>query len=626
MTMKGWFFLIATVLLLNGCASQPTESTPTTDPPASVQSATEPTGYYDPDSALEASTEGAVRIYPLNRSDSYGLVPIGEDLLLLSGTEVTTLTRLSGSNLYVSAAANLDCFVDVDSPAFQVSEKGVTYYDELHRQLVFLDAGLKEGNRVSLPETVVGSPALSADRKQLYYFTAENLRCLDLETGLDRMIREIFFPWQTLDGLHLDDTVLECSVQDSDGNRYGYYISTETGETLWEALGDDVTLWTQGNSYFAAHLDGEYLELLSGAPGQEPTLLTSADYGADAAPVPPLGGAVLTAYTDSTTQLNYYDLETGTRPYALSLPGADYPAHNIQAAPGGYYIWFLRYDESYGSDVLCRWELSKTPTGDEAVYTSSRYTYENPDTAGINACREQAAAIGKKHSVEILLWTSAVACQPDDYQMTAEYQAPLMAHSLRQLDQVLSQYPAGFLKEAATGSAGGKIKICLVRNISGDADANVPNQVNGLQYWDDGGNVYVAVTPGINLEQSLYHELFHVIDSRVLSTCSAYDNWDKLNPKDFEYTYDYTTQPEGFEALVSGEAQAFFDTYAMISPREDRARMMEFAMMSGFEANFESAPMQTKLRQLCKGIREAFGLEKSTANYLWEQYLEEPLN
>ena len=32
-----------------------------------------------------------------------------------------------------------------------------------------------------------------------------------------------------------------------------------------------------------------------------------------------------------------------------------------------------------------------------------------------------------------------------------------------------------------------------------------------------------------------------------------------------------------------------------------------------------------KLKMLCQGIREAFGLKKSPENFLWEQYLNQPM-
>ena len=63
----------------------------------------------------------------------------------------------------------------------------------------------------------------------------------------------------------------------------------------------------------------------------------------------------------------------------------------------------------------------------------------------------------------------------------------------------------------------------------------------------------------------------------------------------------------------------------MFSPSEDRARIMEYAMKPGNEEVFRSEYMQKKLKTLCTGIREAFGLKESSEQYLWEQYLENPI-
>ena len=60
----------------------------------------------------------------------------------------------------------------------------------------------------------------------------------------------------------------------------------------------------------------------------------------------------------------------------------------------------------------------------------------------------------------------------------------------------------------------------------------------------------------------------------------------------------------------------------MSFPKEDRARIMEYAMLPGNEELFRPQLMQAKLKALCDGIREAYGLEKAEETFLWEQYLE----
>ena len=76
---------------------------------------------------------------------------------------------------------------------------------------------------------------------------------------------------------------------------------------------------------------------------------------------------------------------------------------------------------------------------------------------------------------------------------------------------------------------------------------------------------------------------------------------------------------------LEGENRAFIDTYSMSYPKEDRARIMEYASMEGNDHYFESPMMQRKLEVLCRGIREAFGLEGLQSPLPWERYLTRPM-
>ena len=128
-------------------------------------------------------------------------------------------------------------------------------------------------------------------------------------------------------------------------------------------------------------------------------------------------------------------------------------------------------------------------------------------------------------------------------------------------------------------------------------------------------------------EKAFYHEIFHVLETRVLSRSIAYYRWDELNPKGFRYDNDYiANQSRDGSAYISDDTtRAFIDVYSMSFAKEDRARVFEYACMEGNGDYFRSATMQKKLRTLCQGIREAYELETSTEIFLWEQYLESPL-
>jgi hypothetical protein len=279
--------------------------------------------------------------------------------------------------------------------------------------------------------------------------------------------------------------------------------------------------------------------------------------------------------------------------------------------------------------VLHRWDLTQTATDDRISCLSSRYTAEKPDYAGLAACRETADTLSEQYGVQILLWTDAAAFQPWDYTLVPEYQVRVIQEELKKLEEFLSLFPEGFLKKAAERTASGRVQICLVRSILGNetVDGALQSAV-GLQYWDDNTNAYLCLSVGQEqLIQNACHEMFHIIESRVMTASKLYDDWNNLNPKGFRYDYDYIANLDRSDSQwLEGKDRAFIDTYSMSYPKEDRARIMEYAMSPQNESYFESETMQKKLRQLCLGIRKAFHLEKSADSFLWEQYLKEPLN
>ena len=627
--MKRFFLpVLALLLVLCGCAAQPEPTTIPTETTATEPAPTEePTGIYEAGSTLEEATNGAVRVYPLGRTGCIGIAHMGEDFILFSGAEMTSLTKLSGETLYVSAAVNLNCGIYPSDPAVQVSEKGITYYDERQNDLVFLDTQLKEVKRTALPENLWGAPALCADRMMLYYCTTDALRCINLESGLDRLVKELHFRHQTLTALHCDDTVILCTVEDEDGTQRQLYISTETGQLINETS-DDAKIWTQGSLYFATHWDGVYQELLFGDSEHGPTLLIPHTYNSSVYPVVEAGGIVLVSedHDVNTIHLDYYNLQNGKCTSSLTLNGLD-PVFCFSAAE--QFVWFLRYDPEYGCEVLHRWDVTQTATNDRISCLSSRYTAEKPDYAGLAACRETADMLSDQYGVQILLWTDAAAFQPWDYTLVPEYQVRVIQEELKKLEEFLSLFPEGFLKKAAERTASGRVQICLVRSILGNetVDGTLQSAV-GLQYWDDNTNAYLCLSVGQEqLIQNACHEMFHIIESRVMTTSKLYDDWNSLNPKGFHYDNNYVANLDRSDSQwLEGKDRAFIDTYSMSYPKEDRARIMEYAMMPGNESYFESETMQKKLRQLCLGIRKAFKLEKSAESFLWEQYLKEPLN
>lgn len=616
--MKRLFCLLLAIVLLCGCTADVGQTQPPTE--ALPATATEPPGSYDPGSTVEMFTEGAVRAYPLNIPDVYAIAPFGGDLLVFSGIGGTKLTRLYGENLYVSAQISLDVTISPGDPGVLVLGDRVVYYDKNAGEMVFLDTGFREFNRLRVPEGMQGVPVLSADCLKLYYCTAEGVRVLDVEQGISRLLKQTTTTEQNAVALLMEDTVLRCFASGGEGWE-ALYLNVETGELL-DRTSVDTAVSSGAGMYYACAAAGDSLNLLFGRAGEKTRELLPLS-GGTAQFLPNAAAAVVYTQREGHWMLDHYDLDSGAMTASVILPESVAP-WQYACDPENSYVYFLGHGEAE-SEILYRWDLSASPTGDNATYTDNWYTAQNPDAEGLAACQTQADALGRKYGLEILLWEQALEQQPWDYEITPEYRTGPLREALERLETLLSSFPADFFTKAMEGMEG-SLHLCLVHSLTGRSGAGSLESADGIQFWN-GYDAYVVLPLGDGFEKAFYHELFHALETRVLSRSIAYYRWDELNPEGFRYDNDYTANQsrDGSEYISDDTTRAFIDVYSMSFAKEDRARVFEYACTAGNADYFRSATMQKKLRTLCEGIREAYGLETSTEVFLWEQYLESPL-
>lgn len=615
-TIPAWLLLC---MLLLGCSAAPPETevpTPSTGTSATQSAPTE--GFYEAGSALEVKTQGAVRVYPLTIENCGDIAVLGQDILLFSAADSgTVLTKLTGDNLVPAASTQVDAVLHAQDASVLVNEDGISFYDEGSRKIVILDENLREVTTISAPENMMGAPLLSFDRSILYYCTGNSICAMDLETRIPRVLRQFAAAQITLDSVIQEDSLLQCRLYGENGSFRTQFLSTQTGQLIREVE----------SAVQIADLDTRYIAILR--QEEMPTLVFGT---ADGTPQTLYSGirpeyqllsqsfAVLDISADSDITLDFYDLSTGLLRSTLTLEENSSP----YAADGGNgIVWLLAYDQARSCQTLYRWDTTALPSGDNAVYAGTYYTRSNPDLAGIAQCQALAEEIGQRHGVEILVWEDAIAMRPWDYCLTEEYLVPVLVEQLNQLDQHLGNFPEGFLSQLSESCSG--LTICLVRQLTGSTGTSSLESAAGIQFWVE-DHAYIALSTLSATEGSLYHELCHVIDTRVFSESNAYDQWEALNPNGFEYDYDYTANASRNAGEYLRDAERYFiDTYSMSFPKEDRARILEYAMTAGHESYFQSKTMQNKLRQICIGFREAFGLKKSEETFLWEQYLKESL-
>lgn len=603
--------LLAAMLLLSGCGSEPSPGEPEQTPPQTTAPPPDFVVYEDAHS-VEVLTHGAVRCHSVQGEDYYGFLPMNGGVLLLSGTTETTMMYVRDVKQPVKNTLT-GKYLSMDS--LWVTQLGLCYYDQGAHTLVFLDETLVESSRISLPEELDGLPVLSASGQLVYYYDADALRCLELRSGISRLLKESRYPVHRVQRLHFDDTVLECRVSDEHSDRT-LLISTQTGETLFEAQ-TSVELLSQGQAYFARWVEGEQELLLFGNRGETIQRLAPAGEGV----FHPLFGSkfLISHETDSTgTNLICYDLEQGNVLSRVRLAGIGEPMGMVIKQESGE-IWFFAENLITGESALYCWDSALSAQTLEESFLSPYYTAASPDREGLKRCQEQAATLSKTYGIRIELWEDALSPLPKGYRVTSEYMVGVYERYLPILEKALSAFPKDIYQKLGRQSQNGKLTISLVREVYSTNELGSLTLEEGAHFWSNGSS-YLVLTMNDQLEQNVYHELFHAMDSYILTETKSYDDWRKLNPSGFTYDYSYiTNEYRDPKDYLEPETRAFIDLYSMSYPKEDRARIMQYAMMEGNEAYFTSKTMQKKLDTLCKGIRKAFKL--GDGDYIWEQYL-----
>lgn len=593
--MKKLLLILLAMCVLAGCQIQndPTGTeTPTESSAASI---------YEPDSLLEQQTGGAVRTYSLAEDDDcIAMASIGNKLLLLSQSGVFTV--LDAEKGEVLATANTDC---VDT-TFDTAVTGVAYYSRSSREVVLLNPQLQENSRYALPEEIDGLPQIDLDNQQIYYCVDQEIRALDMQKKISRLVKRHSCSLQWLDACEFNGTMLICTILDNTGKMSTIYLSTQTGQTL---IADEALygLYTYGDLYFALRSDGVVYQRIFGTRDGSPMSLNVEAEDDRLCAALPLNGILTAEPRTNGVRASLYDLTSGKRTAQVEMTGLT--NFTVWHADSNC-VWVLAEDIQTGRQILCRWDPKRSAVEEEMIYTAPLMTSENPDAQAIAQCQSWADVLADQYGVKILLWEDALT-QTGGYTFESEHQVIQLKEFLDETERVLSLFPADFLD--ATLHAG-DIVIHLVRSM--DAE------VGYVQYWAE-GDCHIAVSRQADIAFALLQGIGCAVDSHVLGNSRDFDTWDSLNPRGFSYDYDYSLNSvrKDVEAYLTGESRAFVDQLSMSFPTEDRSRLFAAAMTADNAEVFASDAMQAKLERMSDGIREAYGWEKRDEVFLWEQYL-----
>lgn len=604
--------ILVLALLLCGCVQDTAEPTaPTDDSLQSGVSAS--TGLYVPDSGMEKATDGAIRSFRLESDGYYSCAMIGDELILMGMEgENGTLALYQGENLEEVRTISLGQGVSPTNAQMQINDQGIGYFDSVNKDVVFLNTDFIETGRMHMPAQMQGGAWLTPDWKTVYYCTEMGIHAMDLQTGISRLLREQSAVFQEVTGGFGNGQVLRYEVEITEGQKQILLIDTETGMVLQEGAHFDA-LVTQGDRYYLPHLDRGVRQLRFG-DGEDHQILWPTEENADPKILFANNAIVMVQCSEEETSLAYYDLQTGKRTGEITLEGVT-AVWGLQGdGTGG--VWLLARNDD-GKHWLYHWDSGKSPVTDETDYTAPRYTEEEPDAQGLSQVAQKAEEIGSKFGVDILVWQAAADTAPADQIFTGEHVTQLYDYYLPQLEQALSIFPEGFFSQ----NSGAALQIALLQKIAGEPAWGTLAETDCVQFWNSNVPV-VAVTLGEDFERNLYHGVYLYMETRLLSKSSALYEWFRLNPSDFDYDNSYIKNLDrAGVTYIETPKPYFINLFSMSYAKEDRATIFEYACMPGNEEYFEAAVLQEKLRRICKGIREAYGLKKAETEFLWEQYL-----
>ena len=581
--------LFALMLLAAGCANRNAEQDDTTDP-----TETAPKGYYEENSVLEEKTGGAVRQYNLPDSSYQWVSAVGDRLLLATDADPVQL-RLIGSDAGVPVASLQLESALLDS--CQTLFNGFVYYDAQTHQAVFLDPQLRQTSTIDLPTEISSAPVFSPDGSQVFYSTESEIRALDVERKISRLIRSHDIAGLKLLKTHFNGEILVCTAEENSENAEKLYISTQNGQTL-NTANNILSMYSHEDSYLVQRIDGTVLQRIVGTlSGEAKELQVSDDQVIGALE---LGGVVGYGKGENGLLLNYYDLATGKKSASVTLPAIT-NIKTVYADKWSNCIWIITDATEETEALLLRWDIKQSGIQEEAIYVGTLYTASNPNVTEMDAIKDRISSLNKKHGVRIRIWKDAVR-SPAGHTLVPEHQTSAITQVLDTLELVLKEFPKSFISKSIST----KLRICIVRSADGASDS--------IQYWDD-DYAFVTLTPGTDIRSEFLKSFAFVVDSHVLGNSAKYDYWETLNPEGFVYGRTIN------ESYATGADRAFVDVESMSSGTTDRSRVFWQAMQPDNGELFSNETMQSKLVMLCKAIRDAWNLKYKEEVYPWEQYL-----
>lgn len=539
---------------------------------------------------------------PLPKTGYTDIFAQDDFLLLLSVADgKTTAEYFSLKNNEVTASVDIPYLLSKEAGNLRVNNDRICYLDPEKNSIIVLDTGFELIQEIDLPSNYNGSIIIAEDMQTAFFCNGLGIHSINLENQIVRQLNQ-------QKNLHLVDTLFASTILVcTDIENRTLYFDASDGHT-YTMPADIADIQTSGKIYTAVVENRYESYRLIGSIGVTP--LVFLPEGDCYALVSDLNSIITTKEIPGCNTISAYDITTGNHI-------AEYPTNASKKTYG--FTWheksstLLYYTSTvFDKYTLCSLDLQKTQATYHEKTVSPYYTQDNPDIEGIESCKEQVEAINKAYHIEIALSPESYSEQSVNTTFISEYRAAPYRDALNQLEAALAYISMCDLSLAAKNTPDKTIYIGIFHEV-------IPNQspINHDSFWYK-GNYYIALSCGEDIADQFYHSLGLFLDSRINSLGNYFDEWNAWNPDEFEYSMDYSSCCDDLE---EENKPYFISSLASVSPSDDRAELFRMGMNEDNYDLFDSYYLQSKLRILCRGLRNVFQLSDS-GELPWEVNLD----
>lgn len=540
------------------------------------------------------------------------------DILNVYEDKVLVQTQIDGTRELVDQQFADGCFV-------LRNQKNNTFY--------VYDQNLQNTERFTAPNV---DGWFSHDRLNYYFVDNSVLYRMDVHSGnYARMSLEYDLRLESLIGFHPDRDIVVARFYTSfyNENCGVCAIDCQTGKLV--LLNSTVShLWFDGNTFYAAVTNDQmygsdicYGSLDGGMLQKASTSLLGSDT-ASYTMLPDSGILMHRSVDENNPSTTVYDLSQGgisapliRHDYSASTMGCIYLQQEqliLGVYPDNYDFSpvlidpkVLNYEKS-----LNIYKENWPALVDKSIALAYQKEAEGPALPeNLRSLRQQADSLEEKYGITILIENQTLG-HCGSY-AAVSLDAGKISNALTVLDQALALYPKGFLKQFQNSIGEGGLYFFLTGRIQGSLDP-VGKALKTFNRYE----LALDITAD-GLDRTVHHELWHAIEMKLSTDRFDHPQWHAANPQGFLYYGHYDS---GYQSLTqwtyqeSGNQCHFVDAYARINPREDRARLMEYVMVTDASDLLRSPALREKLEIMSKTIRDNFDTKGWQTPY-WERYL-----